>query len=182
MPLEQLEGLLLLGIHFTKDKFLKLLRRYSLCLNRASEVKVIPDYFKLGSIVTNRGVNVDRISEEPFSFNAYAANFLCGPQHVKFPLHPSILILQILLKQHPTANIVLVEDSVWHELVKDGYATLPEFLDLVITVLMSCDLVKIEELVSLRAQKLETPPSKAGLIKDLFAKYIDWRAQNQVLC
>ncbi|KAF8902780.1 hypothetical protein CPB84DRAFT_1846145 [Gymnopilus junonius] len=103
-------------------------------------------------------------------------------RHQKFPFHPSILISQILLEQHPTADIVLVEDSVWCNLAKDGYATLPEVLDWVVTAVMSCELVTVDRLVSLKPKTAAAAtPSKANFVKDLLAKYADWRARTRVL-
>lgn len=34
-------------------------------LDRETEVKVTPDYFKPGTIITSKGVNITRVSEEP---------------------------------------------------------------------------------------------------------------------
>ncbi|KAF8902751.1 hypothetical protein CPB84DRAFT_1746489 [Gymnopilus junonius] len=211
-------------------------------LDIASEVQAILDYFKPGTIIASKGVNINQISEEPLKVsmwstacegallvlphggfhedlastsqltkyvNRHALNwyqYMC--QHsrssVATVLNGSVFLIsgcdrakswvtcfrkcfmrdsdvtfhrhqKILLKQHPAADIILVEDSVWHHLDTDGHSTLPEILKLVIAAIMTFQLVTTDNLVSLIPKTSPAPPSqKFGLIKDLLAKYIDW--------
>ncbi|KDR69292.1 hypothetical protein GALMADRAFT_160575 [Galerina marginata CBS 339.88] len=99
------------------------------------------------------------------------------------PFHPAMIISQILLDKHPTADVAIVEDSTWCNLAPGSEGTAPRILDVIARAIASCDIVLDDKLVMLvpkSSNSTEAKP-KVGFVRYVMARHTESQARKKAL-